>query len=111
MNNGYEKYATIIIISTVISLSVSVLETRENLLNIQQMAKYSCEINKVVNSESERKLNSRENFENNNNNINCQEREIISTSSKTLIPGDVFEIPEENFTMPCDAILISGILK
>jgi len=43
--DDYEQYAFVIIITTLFSLIVSVYETRENLLNIQQMARYNCKIN------------------------------------------------------------------
>jgi cation-transporting ATPase 13A2 len=44
MYNNYEKYAIVIILTTSISLFIGVYETRKNLLNIQRMAKYSCEV-------------------------------------------------------------------
>jgi len=45
MSNQYELYATIIIITTLVSLFVGAYETRKNLVNIQQMARYSCPVN------------------------------------------------------------------
>ena len=45
MFNDYMQYAVIIIITTLISLIISIYETRVNLVNIQKMAKYSCKIN------------------------------------------------------------------
>lgn len=42
---SYYKYALVIVITTIVSLTVSVYETRSNLLNIQRMAKYSCPVN------------------------------------------------------------------
>ena len=32
----------------------------------------------------------------------------IEMSSENLVPGDLFEIPEDGLAMPCDAILIDG---
>ena len=43
--NDYANYATIIVITTLISLIISVYETRMNLVSIKDMAKYSCKIN------------------------------------------------------------------
>lgn len=40
----YYSYAGVIVLVTLISLGISVYETRSNLLNIQQMAKYSCAV-------------------------------------------------------------------
>ena len=94
MNNSYEKYATVIIITTIISLAVGVIETRANLLNIQQMAKYSLDINKVINTHDILDKD--------------KELKIVKVSSTKLVPGDVFEIPEEHHSMPCDSILVSG---
>jgi len=45
MFNNYVQYAVIIIFTTLVSLIVSVYETRVNLVNIQKMAKYCCKIN------------------------------------------------------------------
>lgn len=44
-SNDYAKYATIIVITTLISLIISVYETRMNLVNIKDMAKYSLKVN------------------------------------------------------------------
>jgi len=43
--NDYQQYAVIIVITTLISLIVSVYETRVNLVNIRKMAKFNCKIN------------------------------------------------------------------
>jgi cation-transporting ATPase 13A3/4/5 len=42
---NYEAYAFVISITTAVSLIYSVYETRENLVNIQQMARYTCKLN------------------------------------------------------------------
>lgn len=43
--DDYAKYATVIVILTFISLITSVYETRMNLVNIKDMAKYSLRVN------------------------------------------------------------------
>lgn len=43
--NNYAKYAYVIIVTTLISLIISVYETRVNLVSIKKMARYSCKIN------------------------------------------------------------------
>lgn len=43
--NSYGKYATVIVVTTLISLIISIYETRMNLVNIKKMAKYSCKLN------------------------------------------------------------------
>jgi len=85
----YELYATIITITTIFSLMTNAFEERRNQLLIQKLAKYSCSI-KVVRK----------------NDDGTKYKKIVS--SKELVPGDLFELPEENQLMPCDAILLSG---
>ena len=89
ISNNYKAYAYVIIVTTIISLFISVTETRSNLLNIQQMARYSCDV--VVHRRN-------------------NENEIIkeTISSIELCPGDVFEIPEDGMVMPCDSIVLNG---
>ena len=85
----YEIYATIISITTIFSIISNAYETRKNQLILQKLARYSCSINVVRKNE----------------NGQIYKKNI---SSKDLVPGDLFEIPEENQLMPCDAILLSG---
>ena len=33
---------------------------------------------------------------------------ILETSSENLLPGDIFELPQKNFEIPCDCILLKG---
>ena len=89
MFNNYQVYASLIIVTTVISLLVSTYETRENLLSIQEMAKYSCDVN-VYRVDKDGK------------------RTITQMQSTELVPGDLFEIQQEGQAMPCDCILING---
>ena len=85
----YVAYACVIIFATTSSLLISTYETRQNLLDIQQMAKYECNVT-VFRKDSNNKINSK----------------IISSTE--LVPGDLFEIQKENLPMPCDCILING---
>ncbi len=89
MFNDYKAYACVIIFATISSLLISTYETRQNLLDIQKMAKYECNIT-VFRKDSNNKINSK----------------IISSTE--LVPGDLFEIQKENLPMPCDCILING---
>ena len=50
-SNDYAKYATVIVITTLISLIISVYETRMNLVSVKDMAKYSLKINVFRNIE------------------------------------------------------------
>ena len=88
-NNEYELYATVILVTSLFSLIYGTYETRKNLLNLQKMAKYSCEVNvKRINQNNETK------FE--------------TINSRDLVPGDLFEVQNENLAMPCDCILLNG---
>ena len=85
----YEIYATIISFTTILSIITNAYESRKNQLILQKLARYSCSINVIRKNE----------------NGKIYKKNI---SSKELVPGDLFEIPEENQLMPCDAILLSG---
>jgi len=86
--NVYVNYATIIVFTTLISLGVSIWETRSNLISIKQMAKYSCPVNIYR--------------------LHTGVKKGLSSSSVELVPGDLFEIPEDGLALPCDCILVSG---
>ena len=92
MNNQYELYASIIIITTLISLFVGTFETRKNLKNIQEMSKYSCPVN-ILRKDPE-----------------TNQAIFKPLSSKNLVPGDIFELQEEGLAMPCDCLLIQGTI-
>ena len=89
-SNQYEYYATIIVVTTLISLFVGTFETRKNLKNIQVMSRYSCPVNIL-----------RKDLETN-------QPMFVTKSSKELVPGDIFELQEEGLAMPCDCLLIQG---
>ena len=89
MNNDYQAYAFVIIFATIISLFLGAYETRENLLNIEEMAKFESEVY-VYRSDLNGTVNR------------------IKVSSKDLVPGDVYELPDDGGTIPCDSILLKG---
>jgi cation-transporting P-type ATPase 13A2 len=90
MFNAYVKYAIVIIITTVISLIIAIYEVRTNLLGIQKIARYSCNVIIYRNC------------------LSTNQKKGILCSSSELVPGDLFELPEDDLNMPCDAVLISG---
>ena len=87
---NYYYYASVIVILAVLSLVLSVYGTYKNLKKIQEISRYSCPV-KV--------------YRKNENNEFMDGVEINSTE---LVPGDMFEIPEDGLALPCDTILISG---
>ena len=86
----YVAYATVIVVASLISLITAVYETRSSLICIKNMARYSVKVN----------VHRRKNSQN--------EKEIINIDSTDLIPGDLFEIPDDGCALPCDCILING---
>ena len=88
--NAYEYYASIIVFATLLSLFVGTYETRKNLKTIQDMSKYSCQVN-ILRKDPE-----------------TNQANFITKSSKDLVPGDIFELQEEGLAMPCDCLLIQG---
>ena len=86
----YYYYASVIVVLTIISLVLSVYGTYQNLKQLQKISRYSCPI-KV--------------YRKNENNEYMDSVEMDSTE---LVPGDLFEIPEDGLALPCDAILIDG---
>jgi cation-transporting ATPase 13A2 len=88
--HDYINYAIVIVISTIGSLLISVIETRENLLNIQTMSKYSCEVNVHRTIQGAKR--------------------VYEIDSRELVPGDIFELPESECYIPCDCLLLHGIV-
>ena len=87
---GYIYYATVIVVLTIVSLIISVHGTYKNLKQLQKISHYSCPV-KV--------------FRKNEKNEYLDPIEVASTE---LVPGDLFEIPEDGLALPCDSILIDG---
>ena len=85
----YYLYSLIIIILTLISLIISLRETYSNLKKIEKLSKYSCPVN-IYRKNS------------------LGETIIYTISSLELVPGDLFEVPDEGVTLPCDSILVRG---
>ena len=88
---GYEKYAIVIAVMSIFSLITGAYETYSSMKNIKNMARYSIPIKKYVNVNGEIKV----------------EKDI---ESSTLVPGDIFEIPEDGSALPCDCILLTGTI-
>ena len=85
----YYLYSFIVIILTLASLFISLKETYSNLKKIEELSKYSCPVN-IYRKNSEGELI------------------IQNLSSLNLVPGDLFEVPDEGITLPCDSILVKG---
>eukprot|EP01080_Neovahlkampfia_damariscottae_P001121 gene1121-10635_t len=80
---NYYIFATALGITSLISISVSLYQTRSNLTKLREMSKNEVEVVRITN----------------------EKRELIPSSE--LVPGDIIEV-HDHLLMPCDAILISG---
>ena len=85
----YYLYSVIVIILTLASLFISIKETYSNLKKIEELSKYSCPVN-IYRKDS-------------NGNLSIQK-----LSSLELVPGDLFEVPDEGISLPCDSFLVKG---
>ena len=80
----FKIYATIISLLVIYNLLDSTIETRNNLINLRNMSKYSIEIKLLKNEKIEK------------------------IDSVNLVPGDIFVLPKNGNSVPCDCILLSG---
>lgn len=87
-SDDYEIYASCILLTSIISVVVELLDIKRNLRNLKNMVNYECSI-KVKRIDK---------------GGNEYYKEILSND---LVPGDVFIVPE-NLKMPCDAIQLTG---
>eukprot|EP00127_Corallochytrium_limacisporum_P000658 Clim_evm57s22 gene=Clim_evmTU57s22 len=81
----YYYYAVVIFVTSVISIVVSLLETRRNLESLRNMASFTTAVGVVRDGEY---------FE--------------IPDSSDLVPGDLIYLPAQGMVMPCDAVLLSG---
>ena len=86
----YYYYASVIVVLTILSLILSVHGTYQNLKQIQTISRYSCPVKVYRKNENNDYLDG------------------VEMDSRELVPGDLFEIPEDGLALPCDAILIDG---
>jgi len=87
---GYVIYAIALFVVFAIAILIGVLETRKNMKHIEEISRYSCPV-KVYRK-----------------NENNEVMEGIEIDSSELVPGDVYELPDDGLALPCDTIIISG---
>ena len=85
----YYAYAALIAALTVYDLLEESITTLLNLKSIRKMAKYSIPV-KIYKKTSDNVI------------------ETFNDLSINLVPGDIFEIPDNGMALPCDCILLSG---
>ena len=80
----YTLYCKILIFSTIIILIFTLYETQSHIYFVNKLVAYSIDVN------VRRKM------------------KTININSDNLVPGDIIILPENNFMMPCDVLLITG---
>jgi len=85
----YYTYAGLIAAMTLFDLFEETITNQSNLKSIRNMAKYSIPIKIYRKTED-------------------GNYQVFEDQSVNLVPGDVFEIPEDGMAMPCDCVLLSG---
>lgn len=79
----YEIYATFILVTSLISIFISLIQTRQNQFQLRDMAKFVTKVNRIKNGQAE------------------------SVNSDVLLPGDLVEI-DLSQVIPCDMLMIEG---
>ena len=82
--DGYSLYWKVLMFGTIIILLFTLIETQSFLYSINNVFSYSCKINVI------------------------RKNKTITISSDDLVPGDIMLLPENDFILPCDLLLISG---
>ena len=80
----YSLYCKILVFSTIIILLYTLYETQSHIYYVNKLVSYSCEVS------VRRKMNK------------------INMNSDDLVPGDILIIPENDFILPCDVLLMTG---
>ena len=80
----YTLYCKILIFSTVIILFFTLYETQSHIYFVNNLVAYSCEISVK------------------------RKQKIIKINSDELVPGDILILPENDFILPCDVLLMTG---
>ena len=88
-STDYYAYAGLITFFTLFDLLHETITNLSNLKSIRRMARYSIPV-KIHRKTSDNQF------------------EIIEEESVNLVPGDIFELPDNGMAMPCDCILLSG---
>ena len=80
----YSLYCKILIFCTIVILLYTLYETQSHIYYVNNLVSYSCEVS------VRRKMNK------------------VNMSSDNLVPGDILILPENDFILPCDVLLMTG---
>lgn len=84
-SDDYYYYAAVIVLISLVSIILSIYQTRTHLVTLHNMISKSSQVT-ILNGDSTES----------------------TISSEDLVPGDVLIVPKEGFMLPCDTALISG---
>ena len=87
---GYYIYAIGLFVVFGIAILVGVCETRKNLKHLEDISRYSCPVTVYRKNE------------------NNEVMEGVEIDSSELVPGDIYELPEDGLALPCDTIILGG---
>ena len=80
----YTLYCKILIFSTIIILIFTLYETQSHIYFVNKLVAYSVDVN------VRRKM------------------KLVNMNSDNLVPGDILILPENDFILPCDVLLMTG---
>lgn len=87
---GYSYFALILLIASILTLSVSIYEIKQNFSLVDKISNYSCEITvqRIVSGN----------------------KKVFKINSKDLVPGDIFLLSEKDkeLVLPFDGLLLTG---
>ena len=87
--SNYYAYSIAIAVMTIYNLLEETITTLSNLKNIRKISKYTIKVKIYLKTKSN----------------DCN---ILEKDSLDLVPGDIFQVPDDGQSMPCDCILLSG---
>ena len=85
----YYAYAGLIAAMTLFDLLEETITNQLNLKSIREMARYSIPVN-IYKKTTDGNVS------------------VSKEQSSNLVPGDIFELPDDGMAMPCDCVLLSG---
>ena len=86
---NYYAYSIAIAVMTIYNLLEETITNLSNLKSIRKISKYSIKVKIYQKTKSN----------------DCK---ILEKDSLDLVPGDIFQVPDDGQSMPCDCILLSG---
>jgi cation-transporting ATPase 13A2 len=103
-SDEYEIYATILLISSIFSVSMSMVEGVRNQKRLREYSKFDMKVRVLRGPE----YNNWRAF-NHASSASNEPFPFRMIDCVDLVPGDIIEIPEDSI-LPCDLILLNGLI-